>query len=155
MSSARSFYLPYSIRIDRNPSSQKAIEKARALNTRIRHPSFRLKLKSPERRRDRILETLKLRSSMQDKILQNNILKQIIGYGFSWETSDGRPLCKEIAKRRKRDERSITVPPLLRLPQELEEKQKLLARDRHSMLLKWPFLEPEEVDHRVTRRCVI
>ncbi len=143
---------------DINPSTQKAIEKSRALNTaEYDIPSFQAEAKK-DLKKDEIgyLETLEaqVQHAGQDSA-KLNILKQLSGYWFTL----GNPVmaglyAKEIAERENTAMSwSITGTTFASgLPQDLEEKQKLFARNQAlEAFEKAISLEPAEVDHRINQ----
>lgn len=143
---------------DIHPSSHKAIEKSRALNTREYDiASFQAEAKKPLAKDDiGYLETLEaqVQHAGQDSV-RLNILKQLSGYWYKL----GNPVmaglyAREIAEKEGSAESwSITGTTFASgLKQNLEEKQKRFLRDQALQAFENAIsLEPTVVDHRVNQ----
>lgn len=138
------------------PSSQKALEKSRALNTQAYDiTSYQAEAKKSLDAADiRYLETLEaqLQHAGQDS-LKLSLLKQLSGYWFTLKNPIMAGLyAKTVAEQEDSAiSWSITGTTFAAgLQQDLEEKQKLFIRDQAvGAFEKAISLEPQEVDHRV------
>ncbi len=144
---------------DTKPSTQKALEKSRALTTReFDIPMLRTEaVKRLKEDQTEYLETLEaqLRHSGQDS-MKRNILKQLSGYWFSLQ----QPLlaglyAREVADLENTPESwsisGTTFASGLR-SSSLEEKQKRFARDQALESFEHAIsLEPDVIDHRINQ----
>jgi len=143
---------------DIHPSSQKALEKSRALNAQEYDiTSYQAEAKKSLKAEDiQYLEALEsqLQHAGADSV-KFNVLKQLSGYWYQM----GNPVmaglyAKEVAEKENTGlSWSITGTTFASgLQRDLEEKQKLFLRDQAlEAFEKAISLEPQEVDHRVNQ----
>jgi tetratricopeptide (TPR) repeat protein len=143
---------------DIHPSSQKALEKSRALNAQEYDiTTYQAEAKKSLKAEDiRYLETLEaqLQHAGQDSV-KLNLLKQLSGHWYTLNNPVMAGLyAREVAEKENTGlSWSIAGTTFASgLQQDLEEKQKLFLRDQAlDAFEKAISLEPEEVDHRVNQ----
>jgi tetratricopeptide (TPR) repeat protein len=143
---------------DIHPSSQKALEKSRALNVQEYDiTTYQAEAKKSLKSEDiQYLETLEtqLQHAGQDSV-EVSLLKQLSGYWYSMNNPVMAGLyAKEVAEKENSGMSwSITGTTFASgLQQELDEKQKIFLRDQAvDAFEKAISLEPQEVDHRVNQ----
>lgn len=143
---------------DIHPSSQKALEKSRALNAQEYDiTSYQAEAKKSLKAEDiQYLETLEsqLQHAGEDSV-RLNVLKQLSGYWYKMSNPVMAGLyAREVAEKENTGlSWSITGTTFASgLQQDVEEKQKLFLRDQAlDAFEKAISLEPQEVDHRVNQ----